>query len=646
MKFSSHEEAYRVMFTIRTFEQNLLRLFSENRLKGTTHTSIGQEAVAVSSMNPVTDDDFVFSNHRCHGHFIAYSDNPETLLAEIMGKASGMCAGRGGSQHICYQHFFTNGVQGGIVPNAVGLALSKKIKDEDGIVVVFLGDGTLGQGVVYESFNIASSLQLPILFVIEDNGYAMSTPVSYDVAGSIVDRPKAFGIATNEITSNDFNELNPTFESAFSYVRNERKPYCQIVHTYRLGPHSKGDDYRNPDEIASWKLKDPLLYLEKSLDQNDVAQIQKDVTERVAAAEKTAEADSIAFLEKKEIGNDSFEFESIRSRSTSRVIEGINQSLRELLNHPNTLILGEDICDPYGGAFKATQGLSTDFPDKVLNMPISEAAMTGISVGLAMNGVFPVMELMFGDFVSLSFDQLLNHASKYRWMYNEQIQTPFVLRVPSGGGRGYGATHSQSLEKYLIGIPNIDTIAVSKLVDLPKLWQRIHSISIDPVIMIENKKMYGERQYDLSDGTVNHFHVEESTGCYPVYRLSLTKDSPDAVIITYGQNLDMAMQAAYELMLEDELDVQVICETSISPVDLQTTIQYIGNCPNIITLEEGTKELCWGSEVIAALSEHISGKTYCRVAAEDAVIPCSTELENQVLPSVIQLKEQIRRICH
>ena len=238
------EDYLREMLKIRCFEEALLQLFSENRLFGTTHTCIGQEAIAVAAMEHITETDIVFSNHRCHGHFIAYSHRPEMLLREIMGKVGGMCGGRGGSQHIHYQNFYSNGIQGGIVPNAVGMAWAEKIKKTDNIAVVFLGDGTLGQGIVYESLNIASLKQIPVLFVVEENGYAMSTSTKDGVGGSIVQRGEAFGIKTNEADGNDVEALSNTFHNAVSYVRGEKKPFFQVVHTYRLAAHSKGDDSR------------------------------------------------------------------------------------------------------------------------------------------------------------------------------------------------------------------------------------------------------------------------------------------------------------------------------------------------------------------------------------------------------------------
>ncbi len=631
--------AYTKMYRIRRFEETLLQLFSENKLQGTTHTSIGQEADAVSVMNQVTEADFVFSNHRCHGQFLAYSDNPKILLSEIMGRVSGMCRGRGGSQHICYKHFYTNGIQGGIVPNATGLAFAEKLKGGDGIAVVFLGDGTLGQGVVYEAMNMASLYEIPVLYLVEDNAYAMTTKTSEGVSGTIVGRAEAFGIVSSEITSNDVEELDAELEKAFSYVRNERKPYMQVIHTYRLGPHSKGDDFRDPEEVASWKLQDPLTLLAAKMDGDLVNEIQASVEAELKEAVAFAEAQPIdtdpdmyeeVFLNRR---ND---YPSLLNQDKSKCLDKLQAGLDHVMaDFEEVILLGEDIRDPYGGAFKVTKGLTSKYDSRIINTPISEAGFIGMSVGLAMNGRKPISEMMFGDFITLGFDQLLNHATKFSWMYAGQIQVPMLIRIPSGGGRGYGATHSQSLEKYLIGIPNLRVIALNRLVDAGALLYRVVENLTQPTVFIENKKMYGEKLYQTLDGKADLFSVTESEGAYPVYHLTLAEgEMAEATIVTYGPMLDLAMEAAKKLMLTEEMVVNIICHTSISPLDLDAMQAMLGDCKHVITLEEGNERGGWGAEVIAALTERATNVRYHRVAAKNCVIPCGAELEKGMLPTV------------
>lgn len=650
MRYDDINSFYKEMYRIRCFEETLLELFSSNQLKGTTHTCIGQEANAVAVMNYIQDEDYVFSNHRCHGQFIAYSGNVKILLSEIMGKQAGMCRGRGGSQHICYHHFYTNGVQGGIVPNATGLAFSNKLKgDCTSVVVVFLGDGTLGQGVVYESFNLAALYEVPILYVIEDNGYAMSTKVQDGIAGSMIARVDAFGIKTEEITSNDVTILDQTMQRAFEYVRTARKPFCQIIHTYRLGPHSKGDDFRDSNEIQIWSQKDPLKIAELKIGHNTINKIKEEVEAEIREAVLAAESEMTDMSKDiyKERWDDE-ESESLLNHENIRCTQSLNLGLRDSMRKSDDIVLlGEDIRDPYGGAFKVTKGLTTEFSDRILNTPISEAGVTGLAIGLAMGGMKPVVEIMFGDFATLCFDQLLNHAVKFNWMYAGQINVPILIRMPMGGGRGYGATHSQSLEKYLTGIPNLRVLALSRVHNAGLLVSNILKKIKSPTVLIEDKKLYGEKLDVEDNGKIDVFYVAEEGGTFPVYNLTIDKqESADVVIVTYGGGAEIAMEAAKELMMRDELLVNIVVHTQISPVDMRIMMSYIGDCANIVSLEEGTLRNGWGAEIIAQLAETLKGRKYARIAALDCVIPCGEELERNVLPDKNKVIEEIRRIVN
>lgn len=260
------KEFFKQMILIRTVEERILDLFSEGLLHGTTHTCIGQEACAVGVINALDKSkDIIFSNHRNHGHFISYSGDIKGLLAELIGKRSGVCRGIGGSQHIHKKNFYSSGIQGGIVPPAVGAAYAEKEKGSKALVTVFLGDGTLGQGVVYESFNIASLWSLPVLFVIEDNKYAQSTPSKMQHAGRLSKRATPFDIESKELNATNVCKVYEAASEAVDKVRRKVCPYFLLLHTYRLVPHSKGDDYRSENEIERYKDKDPLLNMKKTL---------------------------------------------------------------------------------------------------------------------------------------------------------------------------------------------------------------------------------------------------------------------------------------------------------------------------------------------------------------------------------------------
>ena len=252
------ERLYRRMRFIRRFEESLLGLFERGLLNGTTHACIGQEADAVAIMEHLGDDDHVFSNHRCHGHFLARTGDALGLMAEIMGKPEGVCGGIGGSQHLCAPGFMSNGVQGGIVPNAAGIALAKQLGGSAGLSVVFIGDGTLGEGATYETLNLASLWRLPLVVVLEDNEWAQSTPSSANLAGSIRDRFTAFGLPVFEIDSTDVEELDVVAGRGLARARTHQGPVAIVIHTYRLCHHSKNDDNRPADEVAArWEV-DPI----------------------------------------------------------------------------------------------------------------------------------------------------------------------------------------------------------------------------------------------------------------------------------------------------------------------------------------------------------------------------------------------------
>ena len=255
---------YHEMLRIRRFEERILELFSEGKLHGTTHAYIGQEAIAVGVLSHLEPTDRVVSNHRCHGHFLMHRRDMTALLAELMGKANGVCSGRGGSQHLCRDGFFTNGVQGGTLSLAVGLALATRFKP-GGLVAVFMGDGTLGEGQTYEAFNLASLWRLPLLFVIENNFYSQSTPSNLQVAGSIAARPRAFGIETLEVTSNRLEDCWRVAAQAVSDLRADGQPRALVFDTFRLCSHSKSDDGRPESVIEPWRERDPLLAVARQL---------------------------------------------------------------------------------------------------------------------------------------------------------------------------------------------------------------------------------------------------------------------------------------------------------------------------------------------------------------------------------------------
>jgi acetoin:2,6-dichlorophenolindophenol oxidoreductase subunit alpha len=289
----THSELYSALYRIRRFEETVLDNFSKGLFFGTTHTYLGQEADAVGVLSAIQGGDIVFSNHRCHGHFLAYGGGLHPLFAELMGKASGVCGGRGGSQHLQWRNFYSNGVQGGIAPVTTGMALAEKYKGSGAVAIVFLGDGTLGEGAVYEALNMAALWRAPVLYVVENNRIAQTTPAASAISGDIPARFQAFGIPIATLDSSDVLDILPAAQNALDEVRNQCAPRALLLHTCRFGPHSKGDDTRPAEEIERLRQeRDPLAIHGARLAPAHRAEIEARVDAAIAAAFAQALADA------------------------------------------------------------------------------------------------------------------------------------------------------------------------------------------------------------------------------------------------------------------------------------------------------------------------------------------------------------------
>jgi TPP-dependent pyruvate/acetoin dehydrogenase alpha subunit len=277
-----NQSLYRDLYRIRRFEETVLENFSRGAFYGTTHTYLGQEANAIGVLKVISENDIVFSNHRCHGHFLAYGGDPYRLFAELMGRITGVCGGRGGSQHLHWHNFYSNGVQGGIVPIATGMALAEKFKRSGSIVIAFLGDGTLGEGVIYESFNIAALWGVPILYVLENNHIAQTTDIKLAVSGEISTRFNAFSIPVRQLNTADVLEIIPMAREIIAKVRQEQNPHALILDTHRFGPHSKGDDTRAAEILSKirWEF-DPIKIHGQRLDESLKTNIESVVNDEI-----------------------------------------------------------------------------------------------------------------------------------------------------------------------------------------------------------------------------------------------------------------------------------------------------------------------------------------------------------------------------
>lgn len=336
------------------------------------------------------------------------------------------------------------------------------------------------------------------------------------------------------------------------------------------------------------------------------------------------------------------------------VLDSLNAGLhRAFAEDKRVLLLGEDILDPYGGAFKVPRGLATQYPARVFTSPVSEAGLAGMAGGLALRGLKPVVEIMFGDFLMLTADQLLNSITKFGWMYGGQVDVPLVIRTPMGGRRGYGPTHSQTIEKHFLGMPGLMVLAPAALGDPGALLADAILHDPGPVLFVENKLLYLEPVRAAADLPEFELTPHALLGDYaPAYSLRIAGAPPPTITLTaYGYAAELARSAALQLAYEHEIFVEVLVPTRISFSDNaffdDLLLPAVGRTGRLLAVEEGTAALGWGAEVLARAAEALGPGLLAagRVAADDTPIPASTPMEDAALPQVADILTEAIRIA-
>jgi len=570
---------------IRAFEKLMVDEYGKGTVRGTFHTSFGQELTSVILAEFLAEDDFIFGNHRSHAMYLALSGEFEGLAAEVLGREGASSSGIGGSQHLHFKNFYSNGIQGSMCSLAVGAA--KRCKN---ISIALVGDGTLGEGAVYESLNLASVLKSNTLFILEDNSIAQSTISEFQRGGEISTRFEAFGIPYSVVESNNLQELSKAISKAIDFVRDINGPFALHIKSYRLGAHSKGDDNRSLETIEYLMNQEPLTKrlqsdsrLRSAHDKHLIrfSELISEIKNRPIVYEICENyAESLIY------GDD--EFLSVAFPEDKKMKDLIYDGLKTtLLSNEQVLIIGEDIeyisqgtAKPYGGAFGVTRDLSTLFQGQVINSPISEGGITGLAIGRALSGRPTIVEIMFGDFTTLTIDAVIQQASKIVSMYGKQIPLPMLLRTPSGGRRGYGPTHSQNFENFFLGAPNIivysQNIFSSKNHYLELLKTNL------PVMLFENKDLYSCEHFSAPMG---HFNVEfaKNNSVILTSKHRQTKIS----IITYGFATNLVLGAAEILVKEFEIFTNVMIPQVVSPLNLDFAFEVLKSSDVVYLVEEG-----------------------------------------------------------
>jgi 2-oxoisovalerate dehydrogenase E1 component len=637
---------------IRSVEEKLLDLFRNGLIGGTVHTCIGQEFTGIAVSKFLEKYDYVISNHRGHGHYISRTNDIEGLMFEIMGKKDGCSGGIGGSQHLYNKNYLSNGVQGGMSPIATGIGIANKINNDGSISVIYIGDGTLGQGVLYESFNIASLWKTPVLFILENNEMAQSTSFLQNFSGDVELRSKGFGLEYFETNTNDLDHLFSTVEKAVQNTRHNNSATLIQIKTSRLYSHSKGDDNRSNADIQKLADQDVINIFSKKYPEiynklkNEANILLDDIIEKANNLENL----NINFNTVEEKNNNLVYLEN-NTFSNLRHNDLIYQALKEqMANNSKTMLLGEDIethnkFNPgeYGGAFKVTKDLSYLFPDRVKNTPISESAIIGVANGLALKSYRPVVEIMFGDFMTLTLDQILQHSSKFYRMYNRSVTCPIVIRTPMGGYRGYGPTHSQSIEKHFLGIPDFHVVALNHVINPILVYRKIFEQNTFPYLVIENKILYTTVHKKLE---ISGYKTDLSNEKFPSVRITPENKKPDLTILCYGGMLLEIEKILIELFFEEEILCEIISPTLLYPFDITAVSNSVNKTKKLLIVEEGAGFSSFGSEVTSELLIELKNKFLIKRIYNNSIIPSSSIAEKITLPNKKMIINTVKELFY
>jgi len=634
---------------IRAFERKLLELFAEDAVSGTVHTCIGQElcATALAPHLDIGRDAFV-ATHRGHGHYLALGGPPDALLAELMGREGALCRGRGGSQHLCRRGYISSGVQGGTPPLAVGLGWARKLSGTDAIAVAQVGDGTFGEGALYEAMTFAALWSVPVLFLVEYNGIAMTTDVATTTPGDLEKRIAGFGLEYDRRSDMDPESLHAHMGEVVSRVRSGQ-PFMQVIDTRRLAAHSKGDDPRAPELIAALKARDPVQKVLDS-DPEAAALMERCAKEVAQLASEVRERPLIPFEEGPVLPRPSpgDHAGSERPVDNARIVQRLNAELHRMMDKdPSIVVIGEDLADPYGGAFKVTRGLSVAHPERLFNTPISEAAIVGVSNGLALGGARPIAEIMFADFAFLAADQLINHAAKFHYTYAGQVTCPLTLRLVSGGGRGYGPTHSQCTELAFCGIPGLRVLALSHR-HAPEQLLRAAVYDDAPTVLVEHKALYGlfppqEPPIDLTQCAAPAEAGEPLPEYAPLCFAPVDGEPADVTIVTYGGTAPIVEESMRELILQDELRFEYIILTQLWPLHAGPIVASAHRTRRLLIVEESVATFGLSAALAAAVAKSPGPQVAVgSVGAAHIPIPCARHQESSTLPTVHSIAEKVR----
>jgi pyruvate dehydrogenase E1 component beta subunit/2-oxoisovalerate dehydrogenase E1 component len=640
-----HElELLRQMIRIRRFEDKCAELYTREKIRGFLHLYDGEEAVAAGVIPVLEPRDRVVATYREHGHALVRGVSMNAVMAEMYGKRDGCSGGRGGSMHLfdrASNFYGGNAIVGGGLPLAVGLALADHMLGEDNVTACFFGEGAVAEGEFHESLNLAALWGLPVLFVCENNRYAMGTALEISESETDIHlKAQSYRLASEVVDGMDVVAVEAAARRAINAVRTSGKPYFLECRTYRFRPHSMFDAqlYRDKAEIEAWRKKGPIVRFQGWLERNgiihvdDVKKIENDVADEIEAAVAFAEAapwEPIEDLGKHVRSAERPAAQTIaRPRPRTAAVdityrEAVRQAISDALRgDPRVFLMGEDV-GRYGGCYAVSKGLSAEFGlDRIRDTPLSESGFTGAGIGAALAGMRPIVELMTVNFSLLALDQILNTAATLRHMSGNQFGVPLVIRMATGAGRQLAAQHSHSLEGWYAHIPGLRVLAPATIRDAYGMLLSALQ-EPDPVLIFENVMLYNQRgSLAIEDGPVN------------LDRAIVSREGKDISLITYGGSLGKTLEAARQLS-KDGIEAEVIDLRTLRPLDNETIMASVRKTRRAVIVDEGWRSGSLAAEIGMRVMENAFWELdapLARVCSEEVPIPYPHHLEEAALP--------------
>ena len=644
-------DLYVTMRRIRAFEDKTADLFQEGVVKGTAHSYKGEEAIAAGVCATLRDDDIIASYHRGHGHCIAKGARIDRMMAELMGRQTGYCQGLGGSMHIADMELNimgANGIVGAAMPLATGAGLAAKLQGTDQVAVAFFGDGASNQGVFHESLNLAAVWKLPVIFVCENNQYALSTSYRNTTAVSQVsNRAASYEIPGITVDGNDGVEVYLVLREAVDRARAGEGPTLIEAMTYRHGQHSLRVNLRDPrpeDEIQFWMDRDPIARMEKRLtteggfsaeqfDETTQA-VDEEIETAVTFGRESLEPQMQVMLDAVYAPHATYTEPGPNTERMLSYPEALNEALdQEMLRDDRVFLMGEDV-GATGGIFGVSKGLMERYgPERVRDTPISEATFVGCGVGAAIAGMRPVVEIQIFDFVALTMDMLVNQAAKFRFMLGGKPTVPLVVRGPQGGGIRLAAQHSQSLEAWFTHVPGLVVAAPSTPYEAKGLLVAAIRDN-NPVIFLEQKLLY-------LGGTGP---VPEELYAIPLGKADIKREGTDVTVVATLAMVPRALSAA-TVLERDGISVEVIDPRTLQPLDEETILGSVRKTNRLLIVHEAWVRGGFGAEVSAMVVDKAFDyldAPIARLGAPHTPMPYNDRLELEVIPSQERIVEAIR----